>query len=826
MKKTIRLLFVTALVALSGMPALAQQLTTGYYRFRNYASSNDYISMTNDMFNYTTCIGTACGGLKQALTDAGKARALACAGKFLQTDIHLVNDADFIDPATVIYVKKRNTNSSNYEYNLIGQGTSLLTLTTGTYPSDSYPLEFTDRYVTIKSTTVNGATVYTASIELKSSTYVFLYGYPSLGVRYLEDSNNKLALNTSSSANNAKWYAEPITHFNVVPEVELHGKYYTTIKVPFDFTLSGQVLKAYAITAVENDILSYNVIATNGGTVPAGTPVLLECGSANPADCQLIPGGAPIFTDPDVSITAAAPRANETSSYTGQNLLGGTYYCNTDGSQTFETNGGTSSFNANRYTSTSGKYVVGFTTSGKLGFVAATGTAMPANKAWLALAKNAVFPIVATPTFAPEAGEYTEGQTVTITAEDGATILYSLDGGTTWNTYEGAIEVAESMTIQAKAVKDGLFNDSEVANAEYVISIPDPELTVTPTMLTINDLGGSFTVSGSYLGTDDVGVTTNNGFATTTTDQSWGFLNNNGSVNGTVTVTYEGRELNATGTVNVANNLISKHVDVNYVADLYIVTDNGIEGQWNFNDGTPMPLEDGVYTTTFTTTAENTFILFARKLGNDVTWNTRYVFGPSSDGNWVMPNQATEYGTIDLNDDDPIKLPIPGEYTITINPSDGSFSITRKIETVATPTFSLESGEYTGEQSVVIACETDNATIHYTTDGSDPDENSPVYTDTITVDQSMTIKAIAMKPYYNNSEVAVATYVITPLHKPGDVNHDGKITIKDVTLLINYLLTDDPEGVCLTCADVSQDESITIKDVTALINILLTSTDE
>ena len=58
---------------------------------------------------------------------------------------------------------------------------------------------------------------------------------------------------------------------------------------------------------------------------------------------------------------------------------------------------------------------------------------------------------------------------------------------------------------------------------------------------------------------------------------------------------------------------------------------------------------------------------------------------------------------------------------------------------------------------------------------------------------------------------------------PGDVNHDGAITIKDVTDLINYLLTDDASSICLDCADVNHDESISIKDVTDLINILLTA---
>ena len=57
----------------------------------------------------------------------------------------------------------------------------------------------------------------------------------------------------------------------------------------------------------------------------------------------------------------------------------------------------------------------------------------------------------------------------------------------------------------------------------------------------------------------------------------------------------------------------------------------------------------------------------------------------------------------------------------------------------------------------------------------------------------------------------------------GDVNHDGKLSIKDVTDLINYLLSGNETGFCLDCADVNSDSKISIADVTALINILLSS---
>ena len=80
--------------------------------------------------------------------------------------------------------------------------------------------------------------------------------------------------------------------------------------------------------------------------------------------------------------------------------------------------------------------------------------------------------------------------------------------------------------------------------------------------------------------------------------------------------------------------------------------------------------------------------------------------------------------------------------------------------TCATPTFAPEAGTYYEEQAVTLTCITTDATIYYTTDGSDPDENSTVYTEPIAVAESMTIKAIAMKEGYNNSNIATAEYTI------------------------------------------------------------------
>ncbi len=53
----------------------------------------------------------------------------------------------------------------------------------------------------------------------------------------------------------------------------------------------------------------------------------------------------------------------------------------------------------------------------------------------------------------------------------------------------------------------------------------------------------------------------------------------------------------------------------------------------------------------------------------------------------------------------------------------------------------------------------------------------------------------------------------------GDVNHDGAVTVADVTTLINRVLSGT--GGCDICGDVNGDERIDIGDITGLINIVL-----
>ncbi len=68
--------------------------------------------------------------------------------------------------------------------------------------------------------------------------------------------------------------------------------------------------------------------------------------------------------------------------------------------------------------------------------------------------------------------------------------------------------------------------------------------------------------------------------------------------------------------------------------------------------------------------------------------------------------------------------------------------------------------------------------------------------------------------------VAFAEYVPEPTTLRGDVNDDGDVTVVDVTILIDYLLSGEGE-INFDAADANLDEAVTVADVTAIIDFLL-----
>ena len=89
-----------------------------------------------------------------------------------------------------------------------------------------------------------------------------------------------------------------------------------------------------------------------------------------------------------------------------------------------------------------------------------------------------------------------------------------------------------------------------------------------------------------------------------------------------------------------------------------------------------------------------------------------------------------------------------------------TLTVTDSRDKVATPTFNPTAGAVAAGTEVTISTTTEGATIYYTIDGTDPTTASTQGT-TVTIDEAMTVRAIAVKENYINSDIASATYSLT-----------------------------------------------------------------
>src|SRR5262249_30226210 len=121
------------------------------------------------------------------------------------------------------------------------------------------------------------------------------------------------------------------------------------------------------------------------------------------------------------------------------------------------------------------------------------------------------------------------------------------------------------------------------------------------------------------------------------------------------------------------------------------------------------------------------------------------------------------------------------------------------------PSLSPGGGTYNTPQTVTISCSVSDATIHYTTTGADPTTSDPTITSgsTISVDRSMTLKAMAFKPGWASSAVNGQAYtmvVATPALSLGTGTYTSAqavmVSLTTPGATIHYTLTgDDPTEV-------------------------------
>jgi hypothetical protein len=79
-------------------------------------------------------------------------------------------------------------------------------------------------------------------------------------------------------------------------------------------------------------------------------------------------------------------------------------------------------------------------------------------------------------------------------------------------------------------------------------------------------------------------------------------------------------------------------------------------------------------------------------------------------------------------------------------------------ERVSSPVFSPDPGTHADTIEVSLSCETNGASIHFTTDGSEPTAASPLYAGPLLLENPATIKAIAVKAGTPDSSVREGAY--------------------------------------------------------------------
>ena len=337
------------------------------------------------------------------------------------------------------------------------------------------------------------------------------------------------------------------------------------------------------------------------------------------------------------------------------------------------------------------------------------------------------------PVFNPEDGTtFEENLTVTLTcATAGATIQYS-NNGEYFTDYTAPIVIDETTTLYAKAVLGDA--ESQVVSATYTKEVaPQPFEPMTFVKVNAADqlvAGKKYIIvcgskalgvapTGSFLSAIDVTA----GDEVTITDNTVAIMTLGGTLN---------------------------HYTL-ALGDNYLYATSSATGL-SFGNATEWAISD-----------YNGTLAGYRVKHADGNRAVRYQSGNNRFGNYSTTDQNSEYGWIYVEKEE----------------------VTPQPEQVATPTFDPEEGTYTAAQNVTITCETEGATIHYTTDGTEPTAESPVYSEAIAVGETMTIKAIAMKEGMTNSEVASATYTInipqvaTPTFNPaqGEYTEAQNVTI-------------------------------------------------
>lgn len=366
---------------------------------------------------------------------------------------------------------------------------------------------------------------------------------------------------------------------------------------------------------------------------------------------------------------------------------------------------------------------------------------------------------VVMPSFTPSGGSYYGSVTVSIsTITPNATIYYTTDGtdpDESSAVYSDPIEITETTTLKARAYAPEM-NPSLISSAVYTI--------ITPVAISsIAELRGSPQDGTLYRLTGEVILTFRQSFrnqkyiqddtAAILIDDDTGVLTTSYNIGDGIT--------NLTGTLGSFGNMMQFNpvtdagpaTSIGNVIIPEVITAQDFAGNYPDYDARLLTIRN---------------VSFIDADGSAEFQNG--VVYQISDGTATIDFRATFYGVDYIGTTIPQEaIDLTGLANARTTPPEGFFISSRSSEdfaeflppnTVAPPTFIPAGGQYLEPVDVTLSTLTEDASIYYTTDGSEPTQNSLLYTTPIHVSETMTIRARAFKSGMNPSSIAIAIYQI------------------------------------------------------------------
>ena len=395
---------------------------------------------------------------------------------------------------------------------------------------------------------------------------------------------------------------------------------------------------------------------------------------------------------------------------------------------------------------------------------------------------------IAAPAFSLEAGNVEVGKEISITCTtDGAKIYYTTDGGepTASSTeYIAPIVIDAEMTIKAIAIKD--LEKSTIVEAKYTPIVAMPTFSVEAGAVQPNtEVAISCTTPGATIkyslngSTEFIEYTDPIVITEATTISAYATSGSLKSETAEVSYTIIGKLEGEQTETLVFSNEYSLDTDLNGVTiklNDYI----SITFSKNGGDNPPKYYKSGsalrMYPKNkFAITAVDGIVVKSIVFATPANYNTLESSSTQGYANGYWSGNESEVTFVESRTSSQSRIT---NIAITYAPKTAA-------NQVEIPVFSHEEGEIIKGTPVEITCPTEGATIHYTTDGTEPTKDSPVYSGPIEVNADMTIKAIAVKDGLENSYVAEITYLVvldtvaTPIFDPqsGEVEKGRKIGI-------------------------------------------------